>query len=90
MKQYINITRVSENLYDVYFENKSYLGQFLRDVDGDFYYWPGKKDGCWSSWSLGLISEKLEELNREYKLQIQEGNAPTDDSEDPWDPGTFI
>ena len=92
MKQYINLKKISENLYEVYFENKSYLGQFSLDVDGDFYYWPSNKRGCWSAWSLKLIAEKLDELNRGsiFPDDIDKSNSDDNDHTDVWEHGTFI
>jgi hypothetical protein len=66
MSEHIILKEISSSLYEVYFENTVYLGQFIMDVDGHFYYWPSKKDGCWSAWSLKIISEKLYELNSNY------------------------
>jgi len=63
--------KVSDGRYKVFFESK-YLGDFVRDVDGFFYYWPSEDGGCWSAWTLRLIANELEELNADWNKYIDE------------------
>jgi hypothetical protein len=85
MKNSIILKKVNDSLYEVYFQSSTYLGQFIMEVDGDFYYWPSKKSGCWSAWSLRLISDKLTELNSQSSKHDSDESGMDD-----WEHGTFI
>lgn len=61
----------SQHVKDVYFENNKYLGRFIQDVDGFYYYWPDEDlSGCWSEFSLKCIAAALQEINKEWTEQI--------------------
>lgn len=48
------------------------IGEFLRDVDG-FYYYKGKpKSGLSSSYSLRLIADLLDKVNKPWDDHINE------------------
>lgn len=50
-------------VYEVLFLGKS-IGKFVMDPNGDYYFWPNKKaTGAWSSESLQMIAQKLDEVN---------------------------
>ena len=37
----------------------------LRDVDGNWHFWPSESAGSWPSWALRVIAEELDKRNRE-------------------------
>lgn len=67
----INTQEVTKGLHKVYFGDK-HLGEFVLDVDGYFYYWPTDERGCWASYSMRWIADKLDELNRPWDEFIQQ------------------
>ncbi len=69
----IRLTKISESRYNLEFYNGVNLGDFTRDVDGYFYWFPGdSKGGCYSDYILRELGEKLIELNKEWDLKIKE------------------
>lgn len=57
---------------EVYF-NTVYLGSFERDVDGYFHFWMNKiNNGSWDSYSLKLIANKLDQINKRWNDNINE------------------
>lgn len=40
------------------------IGDLVKEVDGDYYFFPVQNDGCWSSWVMKEIAAKLDELNK--------------------------
>lgn len=49
------------------------LGTFELDADGFYHYWRNKGlDGSWSSQSLRLIADKLDEVNKPYSDSLDE------------------
>ena len=68
----IKLEKQSDNLYDVWF-NVKYLGRFVKDVDGFFYYWGDESlSGSWSSYQLRAIADKLDEINKPYEEVVDE------------------
>lgn len=60
----IDLKDKGKSVYEVYF-NDINLGEFFRDLDGEYYYWPNYElKGAWSSNSLKLIAQKLDEVNK--------------------------
>lgn len=90
----IVLSKITNNDYRVYFcsngevideSNGVDLGNFIRDIDGFFYFDPIRKDGYWSSYSMRLVSNKLDELNKPYNDELDEyfkkhGENNTNDS----------
>jgi uncharacterized protein (DUF2164 family) len=63
----IRTEEITENRLNVYF-NRVHLGEFIRDNDGFFYYVDTVKDGgMWSSNSLKMIANKLDEINKPHE-----------------------
>ena len=46
------------------------IGTFEMDVDGFYYFW-NNNDGCWSEYSLRLVSDALEQINKPWREHIQ-------------------
>lgn len=62
----------NKRIYDVLWsENEVNLGTFEQDVDGYFYYWPKEKPGSWASYSLRLIADELDKINKEWDEEIK-------------------
>lgn len=47
------------------------IGTFERDVDGFYYFWNNDDGGCWGEYSLRLVADALEKLNKPWNEQIQ-------------------
>lgn len=68
----LKLKKNEDRSYDVYFNNGKYLGKFQLDINGDYYYMAKKAlyGTYWSSYALRLIADKLDELNREISIDI--------------------
>jgi|688.fasta_scaffold303372_4 hypothetical protein len=60
----------SESNHDVFFNNR-YLGYIYVEVDG-FWVFNPYGDGYWSEFTLRMIADKLEELNKSHNEKIEE------------------
>lgn len=68
----ITLIKRTEASYDVILSNDNLVGEFIQDVDGFYYFWFNEGDyGAWSSNSLRLISDKLDEVNKEWVDDIE-------------------
>jgi len=66
------IKKPEDKIYEVYYHNGVRLGDFLRDVDGYYKFWPdGERNGFWEGYVLRAIADKEEELNRKWDQIIQ-------------------
>ena len=65
-------TTTNNPSYHFYFNNV-YLGDAEMDESGFYNFWFDKNNnnGYWTSYSLRLISEKLDELNKDWNDNIQ-------------------
>lgn len=52
------------------FFNDKYVGDLIMDVDGYYYYQPINNSGYWSSYSLKLIIDYLDKMNKEHDNKI--------------------
>lgn len=71
MKQYFKYIEKSEDNYNVVFYNGVDCGNLIRDVDGYFMYFPKNNGGGLESWSMKLIAEKLDELNKPWDEYVR-------------------
>jgi len=55
--------------YEVYF-GMSHLGYFYTEIDG-FWVFKVKQQGYWNEFSLRMIADKLEEMNKPYNEEIE-------------------
>lgn len=46
------------------------LGDFLRDVDGYFYWWPIDRAGCWPAFMLRDLANRLDALNADWDTEL--------------------
>jgi hypothetical protein len=55
--------------YEVYF-GMSHLGYFYTEIDG-FWVFSVEQQGYWNEFSLRMIADKLEEMNKPYNEEIE-------------------
>ncbi len=67
----IETNYVIDGVHAVYF-NKKRLGAFVVQEDGYFGFYPDDLKGYWSSHSLRLIADKLDDVNRAWDDHINE------------------
>lgn len=65
MNPSINIEKQSDVEYKIKFGDK-HIGHLLMDVDGYFYFKPLNDLGLWSSYSLRMIADKIDEINFDF------------------------
>ena len=66
----ITLEKISDSSYYMYF-NKIYLGDVIQDESGFYnFFFSNDNKGYWTSHSLRLIAEKLDELNKEWNDEI--------------------
>jgi hypothetical protein len=60
------------------------LGHFIMDVDGFYYFdYVTAPNGLWTSYSLRMVADLLEEMNKPYENNVKEyfeKNGETSDS----------
>jgi hypothetical protein len=67
----IRIEKTTPSSYRVYFNDIIYLGDAEMEVDGFYNFWFSKDmSGYWTSHSLRLIAEMLDDLNKEWNDKI--------------------
>jgi len=72
---YLTLEEITKTHLKVFWgENGKYIGDFIVDDDGFFYFWPLKDNwwGCWASYILREIADKLDELNQPWSDQIDQ------------------
>jgi len=68
--EYLSLKKITENCYKVDFENTT-IGEFIRDVDGYFYFALLKDNqGLWSDYILLEIGNKLKDLNKDWNEHL--------------------
>jgi|WetSurMetagenome_2_1015567.scaffolds.fasta_scaffold22196_5 hypothetical protein len=66
MKEYITIRDFGDVKTFVH-ETGKVIGKAMRDMDGSFYFWfSSKGEGCWSSYLIREIADKLDLLNKDF------------------------
>ena len=65
------LEQVSEAAYYVKTNSGLDLGEFYREVDGFYVFWPGKRDGFHSEEYLGALLFELQQLNAPWKENIR-------------------
>lgn len=65
------IERFPKN-YKAYWRNSKYIGEFLKDVDGFYLYYPVEENyGGWNQSSLQALADTITELNQPWEEQIE-------------------
>lgn len=63
----LRISKVNDFEYDVIVEtNDKFIGRFICDVDGFYYFSPLGNNYLLSDYALIELGEKLKELNRDW------------------------
>lgn len=57
--------------YEVYFNNR-HLGYFYMEVDGFYVFIPKGNIGYWDEFSLRMIVDKLEEMNKKWNDDLNQ------------------
>jgi hypothetical protein len=71
MKQ-LTTEPINETNHKVLFGERL-IGYFLMDVDGYYYFdYVTGPNGLWTSYSLRMVADLLEEMNKPYDDKIQE------------------
>jgi hypothetical protein len=47
------------------------VGELIMDVDGYYYFWPSN-DGCWPSYIMRSIANKLDDINKPWNDEVTE------------------
>jgi hypothetical protein len=63
----ITLVKISDGKYEVKGDNGVYLGDFIMDVDGFFYFRYGEGGGLWTSHVIRSISDELDKLNKDWE-----------------------
>ena len=66
----INLKPVTDWVYEVYF-NSAILGEFVIQEDGYYGFIAYNNTNYWSSYALRLLSDKLDEINKEWDQQVK-------------------
>ena len=61
---------ISKSTINVMYNSGTYLGDFYIEVDGFWVFQPHSKGGCWSGQVLKMLYEKLQELNKEWEIEL--------------------
>lgn len=55
----------------VFYENGVFLGEYVMDVDGFWYFWPDQsKGGHWGPDVLRALADKIDEMDKPWRDQI--------------------
>ena len=63
--------QINQQKYSVRTKNGKLIGEFIRDVDGYFYFWSENNLGAWPSHLLRDIADKLDEINQLWDEHIE-------------------
>lgn len=67
----ITLEKLNNSNQEVRFNNKL-LGHFIMQEDGYYMFFCLEDNGGWSSYSLKLIADKLDEVNKEFNDEVNE------------------
>lgn len=68
----LNLEQVGEATYNVKTNGGLKLGEFYREVDGFYVFYPGEREGFYSEEYLGALIFELQQLNAPWKENIRE------------------
>ena len=73
---------INKSNYRVLFEDRL-LGHFIMDIDGYYYFdYVTSPNGLWTSYSLRMVADLLEEMNKPYEDNIKEYFKKNDETSD--------
>lgn len=66
----VELIEIENHVKEIVINNKS-IGEFIRDVDGYYHYWPNPSlKGSWNSNALRLIADELDRVNKEWDTHV--------------------
>ena len=69
----IKLEKVNEQEYRVLTNNDLFIGTFELDESGFYSFWnPNHVAGSWSSYSLRMVADKLDEINKPFQETVDE------------------
>lgn len=68
----IKLTEYGKGFYYVRTSTNKFLGTFELDETGSYNFWYSGGGGSWSSHSLRLIADKLDEINKPFSDKVNE------------------
>ena len=78
----LRIEEINKSNHRVLFRNRL-LGHFVMDVDGFYYFdYVTAPNGLWTSYSLRMVADLLEEMNKPYEDNIKEYFKKNDEASD--------
>jgi hypothetical protein len=63
----LKLEKINNNTYNVYWNNTVLVGTFEMDCDGFYYFYVSDDPGSWTSYTLRLIADKLDEVNKPFQ-----------------------
>jgi len=69
-KSDLSLKPINLHTYEVVYENRKTLCEFVMDVDG-FYYARGLNSGYWTEHNLLLVANELTRINRPWNEKIR-------------------
>lgn len=70
VRKLVSATKREQGGYSVTYYNGVDMGTFEYGDDGYLYYWPAKREGCWSAEPMREIADLLDHLNAPWDEQI--------------------
>ena len=64
--------QIDKQKFNVLTPNDHLVGELIMDVDGYFYFWQNRSDGCWSSHIMRSIANKLDDINKPWNDEIND------------------
>lgn len=67
----LNLEQVSDSVYNIKTNGGLKLGEFYREVDGFYVFYPARTSGFYSEEYLGALIFELQQLNAPWKENIR-------------------
>lgn len=67
----LNLEQIGEATYNVKTKGGLKLGEFYKEIDGFYVFWPTERAGFYSEEYLGALLFELQQLNAPWKENIR-------------------
>ena len=67
----MNAQKLNDNRYILASETGNRIGEFYREVDGIFVFWPQAASGFYTEGFLREVADKLRDMNKEWNETIE-------------------